>query len=420
MTPERIEITTLPNGLRVVSETVPHVQSVSVGLWVGAGSRDEPASVRGISHFIEHMLFKGTERRSPRDIASEIESRGGSMNAFTDKEFTCFYARTLADDVGVAIDVLADMLRHSSLDPDELARERNVVLEEIKRYRDTPEELIHDVFTETLWRTHPLGRSVIGSARTVGALDREAVAAHLSAHYTPDRIVLAAAGNVPHERLVELAMRHLGDMEGGRRRPARRAARESGLQRRMRRRTEQVHFCLGGPAVDHESEQRYALSVLDTALGGTMSSRLFQEIREKRGLAYSIGTYTAAFREGGVIVVNGGTSPETFDAVMDLTRAELEKVREEGLSEQEVADSKQQLRGGLLLGLESMSNRMMRMGRSMLALGRIPSVDHILARFGAVTGAEVRMIAAEVFREDRLTLAAIGPFARGDEGGSSV
>jgi len=420
MSPERIELTALPNGLRVVSETVPHVQSVSVGLWVGAGSRDEAPAVRGISHFIEHMLFKGTERRSPRDLASAIESRGGSLNAFTDKEFTCFTARTLADDLALAVDVLADMVRHSKLDPEELARERNVVIEEIKLYRDTPEDLIHDLFTETLWRTHPLGRCVIGTARTIGALDRETVAAHLAAHYTPDRMVLAAAGNVPHDDVVRLAERHFGDMEGGQRRAPRRAARESGLQRRIRRRTEQVHFCLGGRGVNHESERRYALSVLDTALGGNMSSRLFQEIREKRGLAYHIGTYTAAFREGGLIVVNGGTSLETFDKVLELTRAELRKVCEEGLTEQELAEAKQQLRGGLLLGLESMSNRMMRMGRSLLALGRIPPIEDVLARFNAVTGDDVRQVAAEAFREDRLTLAAIGPFPRETEGDTSA
>src|SRR5437016_3884657 len=206
---ENIEVTTLPNGIRVVSETVTHVQSTSIGLWVGVGSRDEEKEVRGVTHFIEHMLFKGTKRRDARQIADEIESRGGALNAFTDKEYTCYYAKALSEHASVVMDVLTDMLRNSTLDPEELQREKGVVIEEIKRYKDTPEDIVHDLFAETLWHSHPLGRPIIGTEKTVGALERENLRSFIDTHYTPDRIVVSASGNVPHEELVNLADKYL-------------------------------------------------------------------------------------------------------------------------------------------------------------------------------------------------------------------
>src|SRR5688500_9298002 len=215
MKAEKIELTTLPNGLRVVSETVDHVQSVSMGIWVGVGERDEEKDVLGISHFIEHMVFKGTPKRDARQIADEIESRGGSLNAFTDKEYTCCYARALAEHAPIAMDVLTDMLRNSPFDPEEITRAKGVVLEEIKRDKDAPEDLVHDLFAQTLWRSHPLGRPVIGTARTVAGLERDHITKHIGSHYTPDRVVVSAAGNVTHAEVVELATKYLGDMKGG-------------------------------------------------------------------------------------------------------------------------------------------------------------------------------------------------------------
>jgi predicted Zn-dependent peptidase len=412
---ENIEITTLANGIRVVSETVTHVQSVSIGIWVGVGSRDEERGVRGITHFIEHMLFKGTERRDARQIADEIESRGGSLNAFTDKEYTCYYAKALAEHADIVLDVLTDMLRHSALDSEELGREQNVVIEEIKRYNDTPDDIVHDIFAQTLWKTHPLGRPVIGTSKTVAALDRQNLIDYISTHYTPDRIVVSASGNVKHADIVTLAEKSLGDMRGStyHRKPVRPPV-ASGQNKQMRKRTEQVHFCYGSPAFSQHDENRYTLTILDTVLGGNMSSRLFQEIREKRGLAYSIGSYSVSYDEGGMFTVYGGTSPDTFEQVLDLTRVELEKVKRDGLTEDEVSKSKTQIRGALVLGLENMSSRMMRMGKSLLYFDRVIPLDEIIQKINAVSHDDLGRISNTLFDESQLTLAAVGPFRKAE------
>lgn len=410
MITENIEITTLPNGVRVVSETVPYVQSVSAGIWVGVGSRDEDRSVRGITHFIEHMLFKGTPTRDARQIADEIESRGGSLNAFTDKEYTCYHAKALAEHVDIVMDVLTDMLRHSLLDPTELRREKNVVLEEIKRYKDTPDDLIHDIFAQTLWKTHALGRPIIGTERTVASLEREHLTDYMAAHYTPDRIVVSAAGNVPHAEMVRLTEKYLGDLSG--RSNGRRSTRpqSSGESRMVRKRTEQVHFCLGTTGFGQQDNDRYVLTILDMVLGGNMSSRLFQEIREKRGLAYAIGSYSVSYQESGVFVIYGGTSPATFGQVLDLTRAEIEKVKRENLTADEIAKAKTQIRGALVLGLENMSSRMMRMGKSLLYFGTVTPLEEIVQKINAVTRDDIARVSNALFGESHLTLAAVGPF----------
>ncbi len=414
---ENIEITTLANGIRVVSETVTHVQSVSIGIWVGVGSRDEERGVRGITHFIEHMLFKGTARRDARQIADEIESRGGSLNAFTDKEYTCYYAKALAEHADLVMDVLTDMLRHSALDAEELGREQNVVLEEIKRYDDTPDDIVHDIFAQTVWSTHPLGRPVIGTSKTVAALDRNNLIDYISTHYTPDRIVVSASGNMRHDEIVALAEKSLGDMTGStyQRRPIRPPL-PSGKDKRTRRRTEQVHFCYGAPAFGQHDDDRYVLAILDTVLGGNMSSRLFQEVREKRGLAYAIGSYSVAYDEGGLFTVYGGTSPDTFKQVLDITKTEIEKVKREGLTDDEITKSKTQIRGALVLGLENMSSRMMRMGKSLLYFDRVIPLNEIIHKINAVTHDDLARISNMLFDESKLTLAAVGPFRKGELG----
>lgn len=409
---QNIELTTLPNGVRVVSETVPYVQSVSVGLWVGVGSRDESEPVRGITHFIEHMLFKGTPTRSARTIAEEIESRGGMLNAFTDKEYTCYYAKALSEHVEIVMDVLSDMLIHSLLDPQEIAREKNVVLEEIKRYKDQPEDTVHDIFAQTLWKNHPLGRPIIGTSRTVSSLTREHIQEYMQTHYTPDKIVVSVAGNVAHAEVVELASRFLGGISGP---PYRRRVRKpqpSGVSKTVRRRTEQVHFCLGGQGFGQREDDRWVLTIIDSVLGGNMSSRLFQEIREKRGLAYAIGSYAVSYSEGGIFAVHGGTSPQTFSQVLDLTMKELENIRQNNLTEDEVTKSKAQVRGALVLSLENMSSRMMRMGRSMIHFGRVIPLEDILQKIHAVTHDDIARVAIQVFDSSNLTLAAIGPLER--------
>lgn len=411
---ECIEITRLPGGVRVVSEEVTHVQSVAIGLWVGVGSRYEERPVRGITHLIEHMLFKGTARRTARDLADEVESRGGRLNAFTDKEYTCYYVRALAEHAEVALDVLCDMLLNSLLDAEELRREKNVVLEEIKRHEDSPEDAVHDLFASAIWKSHPLGRPTIGTTRTVVSLEPEDLRSYMRRHYTPDRVVVAASGNLPHGQLVEMVARHLGSLSGPLHRYIVRAPRPSCESRRIRKRTEQVHFCLGTQGFAHGDDDRYTLSVIDTAVGGTMSSRLFQEIREKRGLAYSIGTYSVSYRESGLFAVYGGTSLETFDQVVDLARAQLADVAEKGLTEEEIRSAKMHVRGALVLGLEGMNSRMTRMGSAMIHLDRVVPMAEVLAKIEAVTTDDVIRVARSIFHPDRMTLTAIGPFARGE------
>ena len=412
-TTENIQITTLPNGVRVVSENVTHVQSASVGLWVGIGSRDENDKIRGISHFIEHMLFKGTRQRTAREIADEIEQRGGHLNAFTGKETTCYETRVLADDTPLACDILTDMFRNSLFDSDEMEREKRVVIEEIKMYEDTPEEMVHDVFEQTLFAKHPLGQPIIGSDKTVSGLSRDDITGYIDSRYRPDRIVLAAAGNVEHAELVGIAEKTLGDLQGLA--PARddKNPKASGKSKQIKKRdVEQVHFVLGTEGFSKSDKKRYSLSILNNVLGGNMSSRLFQEIREKRGLAYAIGSYGRSYQDGGYFCAYGGTSPDTYEQVLDLTRKEFANVRANGLTDDELRKAKTQVRGAIVLGLESMNARMNRYGDSLLSYGRVISIAEVLAEYEAVTHDSIAEVAAQVLNEDNMTLAAIGAFPR--------
>jgi predicted Zn-dependent peptidase len=407
---ENIELTTLPNGVRVVSENVPYVQSASVGIFVGVGSRDEDDRVRGISHFIEHMMFKGTPTRTAHQIADEVESRGGHLNAFTDKESTSYQARVLAEHTPLALDILTDMLLRSLHDPEEIEREKRVVIEEIKMYEDTPEEMVHEMFEQTLWDSHPLGKSIVGTEASVSALKRDDLTNHIGTRYRPDRIIVSAAGNVEHSEIVALAEKALGGLEGAA--PARSLStpQASGKSAsKGRRDIEQTHFCLGTAAYSKHDPERYALSILNNVLGGNMSSRLFQEIREKRGLAYAIGSYGRNYQDGGHFCVYGGTSPDTYEQVLDLTRKEFAKVRKEGLTEDELTKAKTQVRGALVLGLENMNARMNRYGDSLLAYGRVVPISEILDRYEAVTHAKIAEAAERVLDDAKLTLTSIGP-----------
>ncbi len=409
---ENIQLTTLPNGVRVVSETVPHVQSVSVGMFVGIGSRDETDPVRGISHFIEHMMFKGTRKRTARQIADEIESKGGHLNAFTDKETTCYHLRVLAEHTPLALDILTDMLRGSLFDADEMEREKRVVLEEIKMYEDSPEDRIHEIFESTLWSTHPLGKPIIGTDKTVSGLTRDNIVDYIGECYRPDRIVISAAGNIPHDELVKLASDALGDMEGKAPVRKQRKPKPTGKSKQVRKRdVEQVHFCLGTAAFSKQQKERYSLSILNNVLGGNMSSRLFQEIREKRGLAYAIGSYGRSYEDGGYFCVYGGTSPTTYDQVVELTHGEFDKVRKEGITDDELTKAKTQVRGALVLGLESMSARMNRYGDNILSYGRVVPLEEILSNYEAVSQESIAAVAKQVLDPEQLTLTAIGPFS---------
>lgn len=409
---EAVEITTLPNGLRVVSEHVPAVRTVSIGVFVGVGARYELASENGLTHFIEHMVFKGTPRRTARDIAVEIESRGGMLNAFTEKEYTCYYARSLSEDAPVVLDVIADMLRNPILAPEEVDRERNVVIEEIRRARDDAEDAVHDLLDRTVWAQHPLGRPVAGTQRTVSSLTSERIGQFMESHYEPQSMVVAAAGRIPHRTLTRLAERHLGDMSVRRRARRGRPPTPRSVTTLRRKRSEQVQFCMGLPAFGHGDPRKYTLSLLDMVLGGSMGSRLFQEIREKRGLAYDIGTHTSAYSDCGLFSVSGGTSPDTFDAVLRLTRDELKRTQDAGLSEEELSQAKRRVRGMIALSLESTASRMMGLGRSLLLLGRVIPLDEVLSQVEAVSHEDILTVARELFDPERASLAAIGPFGK--------
>lgn len=400
----------LPNGLRILSESVPHVQSISIGVWISSGGRDEDDVNRGVSHFIEHMLFKGTERRTARQIADEFDSIGGQLNAFTDKEYTCYFAKVLSEHLPVALDVLSDMLLNSKLDPQEIALEKNVVLEEIKRHEDTPEDLVHDILVETVWSGHPLGKSIIGTQESVGSLTRDDLVEFMRTSYAPDSIVIAAAGDLVHEEFVDRISGLFSGLEGDKiptvhEVPA--FSTESLLTDKL---TEQVHFCVGAPGFSQLDPERYSMALIDTTLGGGMSSRLFQEIRENRGLVYAIGSYAAAYREGGFFTVYGGTSLENVDEVVELVRAEFANVRDSNITDEELNRAKNQIKGGLVLSQESTSNRMMRMAKSELYFGRTIPLEELLASIWKVTHDDIAHVAERIFTDSPFPVVAIGPF----------
>jgi predicted Zn-dependent peptidase len=399
----------LPNGIRVIIEAVPHVGSASIGFWIDAGSRWETEEQAGISHFLEHMLFKGTERRTARDIAEELDSVGGRLNAFTDKEATCYYARVLGEHVPLAIDVLGDMILNSVFDPEELARERNVILEEIKQHEDDPEGLVHDLAARNLWPDHPLGRPVIGYPETVSAFDREKTQEYLEEWYAPDRLIVAAAGQLDPSEVLGLIQETFGDRKPRPRQAAKTTLHAVPGEHLISRDTEQVNLCLSFPGLTQTDNDRYALACLDVAYGGGMSSRLFQEIRESRGLAYSIGSYFVGFHEGGLFTVFAGTSPETADEVVQIVRDEAAKMCAEGLTEEELHRAKNQIKGSLLMGLESMSERMSRLGKTELYFGRVITVEEVVEKIAAVTPEDVHRVSQAILGAPA-SLTAIGPF----------
>lgn len=400
----------LPNGVRVLCEPISYVQSAAIGIWCQTGSRMESPTEAGISHLIEHMLFKGTERRSAEQIAQDIEGRGGSMNAFTDREMTCYYARVLADDIENAIDVLADMFTHSLLAPDDLELEKSVVQEEIRKYEDSPEDHIHDLHARMRWGNHPLGKPIIGTHESVGKFKREDLVEYMSKRYVGGKTIVAVAGNVDPVEVRDLAEKNLESLTNDFELPNDPPPTSEPGEHLISKDVEQVHFCTGGDGVNVYDDRKYAMSVLDAMLGGSMSSRLFQEIREKRGLAYSIGSYVAPYREAGAFTIYGGTSPKTFGEVREVIGKEIAKLRDPLAAQEEVDRTKRMLKGNLVLGLESMSARMTRMARNEMLFGRDIPVEETLERIGAVQPADVRDLAVEFLDPASLTTTAIGPF----------
>jgi predicted Zn-dependent peptidase len=386
-------------------------------VWVGVGSRDETAAQHGCSHFLEHLLFKGTAERSALDISIALDAVGGEFNAFTAKEYTCFHARVLDTDLPLAIDVLGDMITSSLLSDEDVEAERDVILDEIAMHDDDPDDVAHNLFAEQAWGSGtPLGRSIAGTVGSIEALSRAQVQRYYRRHYRPANIVIAAAGNVDHADVVRRVQRSFGRAEflAGEADPlpARRAARRrprvhGGLVEAVRP-FEQVNLVLGMEGVDRNDDRRFALGVLNTALGGGTSSRLFQEVRERRGLAYSVFSFASHHADSGVVGVSVGCLPNKLDDVLAVVRTELSRVAAHGISEEELARGKGQLRGGLVLGLEDSGSRMSRLGKAELVHDELLSIDEVIARIDAVTLDEVREVAAAVFGSPEI-LAVVGP-----------
>jgi predicted Zn-dependent peptidase len=411
--------TVLPSGIRVLTEAIPAMRSVAIGVWVGVGSRDETAEQSGVSHFLEHLLFKGTERRTAMDISAEIEAVGGETNAFTAKEYTCYYARVLDADLPLAVDVMCDVVTSSVLSPADVETERGVILEEIAMQDDEPGDEVHDVFMEAVFDAHPLGRRISGSADTIAALTRDQIHDFFRDRYRAPSIVIAAAGNLTHDAVVAQVDAGFAGFGPGAATPA--VPRSgtplvpvaAGRVAVLDKDTEQAHVVLGGGGLVRDDERRFALGVLNNVLGGGMSSRLFQEIREKRGLAYSVYSYTSLYADAGLFGVYAGCAPGKVDEVLALTRDELAKVAASGLTATEVARGKGMLKGSLVLGLEDTGSRMSRLGKGELLHRELLSVDQLLARIDGVTEADVARVAAELLA-GQPSLAVIGPFGDRD------
>lgn len=407
--------TTLDNGVQVITESMPHVRSASVGFWVRIGSRDEGDAVEGASHFLEHLLFKGTEERSARDIAEALDAVGGDLNAFTSKEYTCYHARVIDQDLPLAGDVLADMFARATIAPDDVEAERTVVLEEINIHHDTPEDLVHTDLAAVLLEGHPLSREVLGSAESITGMSRDAVADYYAEHYRPHNLTVAAAGNVDHGRAVEITEMLTGDLpRAGGQRPQRRppegpARSEVSIRHRP---TEQVHVALGVRGLPRDDDRRFALLVLNAVLGGGMSSRLFQEVREQRGLAYSTYSYHAAYGDAGWFGAYAGTSPARVDEVLRVVSDELDGFAA-SVTDDEVARAKGSVKGAVVLGMEDSGSRMTRLGKMICTGAEVVSIDEALRRIDAVDRADVEALASELFEGPRC-LAVVGPFTDDD------
>ncbi|RRJ65407.1 insulinase family protein [Paenibacillus oralis] len=400
--------TQLKNGLRVVMEQIPTCRSVSFGIWVKTGSRNEQPEVGGISHFIEHMLFKGTERFSAKDIAEQFDAIGGNVNAFTSKEYTCYYAKVLDEHLPIAVDVLSDMFFRSLFDAEELRKEKNVIVEEISMYEDTPDDMVHDLVSQAAYGEHPLALPILGTEEQLRAMESGHLRAYMREHYTLENTVISVAGNID-DQVIELLEKYFGDFAVRGDQVSLAAPDFLGDLKFHRKKTEQNHICLSFPGLPIGDEKQYAMTLLNNALGGGMSSRLFQEIREKRGLAYSVYSYHSSHADSGLFTVYAGTAPRQTKEVLELTKELLHDVSVNGITESELSKGKEQLKGSLILSLESTGSRMNRLGKNELMLGRHYTLDEMIARIEAVTMDDVNNVLGRMFSR---------PFALAMVGGS--
>lgn len=407
--------TVLPGGLRIITEQVPGVRSVAFGIWVAVGSRDETAAAMGSAHYLEHLLFKGTSKRSALEISASIEAVGGDLNAFTTKEYTCYYARVLDVDLPLAIEVVSDVVNDALILPEDVEAERGVILEEIAMHDDDPSDVVHDEFASLLFADTALGRPVLGTVDTIESIPRAAINRFYRGRYKPQSMVIAAAGNLDHEVVVKLVKKAFGHYldETAEARPARKRGQrvKHGLGIKViNRPTEQAHLVLGVPGPARSDERRFALAVLTTAFGGGMSSRLFQEIREKRGLAYSVYAFSQGFADDGMFGIYVGCLPGKVKTVLEVCRAELQSLVSGGLTRDEIERGKGQVRGSTVLGQEDTGARMTRIARSELHDEPLLSLDQLLAKIDAVTPDEINAVAGDLFNTSP-RLAVIGPFA---------
>jgi len=405
---------TLSNGIRVVSETLPKSRSISIGVWVKVGSRHEPPEIGGVSHFIEHLFFKGTETRTAKDIAIEMDSIGGEMNAFTAQETTTYYAKVVDEHLPVVIDILSDILLHSKFDPVEMEKERKVILEEIKGVEDTPDDFIHELFTNTVWPDNSLGRPILGTKETIKALKHKDIIAYIDDYYSPKEIVISVAGNFEHGRLIELLNASFGKLS------------RAGVPKKevtpdftravavRKKQLEQVQICIGCKGLHYTHEDRFVISALNTVLGNSMSSRLFQEVREQNALAYSIYSYVTSYRDTGLLTIYAGADPSNALEVVRLVLKEVGKIKEEGITPAEETRVKNQIKGSLVLSLESSNSHMSRIARQEIYFGKYLSMDDIIKGVEKVTADQVQHLAQRLFTQENLSLTILGPLSRAD------
>ncbi|MGI4757215.1 MAG: M16 family metallopeptidase [Janthinobacterium lividum] len=406
-----IRQTTLANGLLVLTESMQHMRSVSIGVWVGTGSRDEQAAENGLSHFVEHMVFKGTKSRTAKQIARETDAIGGNLDAFTGKETICFNVKVLDQNVPAALDILADLVLNPTFSSEDIAREQSVVLEEIKMDEDNPDYLVHEIHTANFWKNDPLARSILGTAKTVSSFTEDVVRNFHNTRFTPENMVISAAGNLEHEEMIGQITRYFGALAPASKDTLARFPVPTAtphITLRSKKSLEQVQICLGVPAPKVDSPDRYALYLFNSILGGGMSSRLFQSVREDAGLAYSIYSELSPFRDTGALSVYAGTSVEKTREMIRLIVAEFQRLKSEPVSEDELERAKNQSKGNIVLGLESSSARMSNLARQQMYYGRFTSVDEIVADVDRVTTADIQRVANDLLQGDRISLTLLG------------
>lgn len=394
---------TCQNGVRIVLENIPTVRSAAIGVWIKTGSRNETPELNGVSHFLEHMFFKGTTKRNAREIAESFDSIGGQVNAFTSKEYTCYYAKVMDNHASYALEILADMFFNSTFDGEELKKEKNVVYEEIKMYEDTPDDIVHDLLSKAVYENHPLGYPILGTENTLETFNSDTLKKYVHDMYTPDKVVVSIAGNVD-EKMIKEVENYFGSYQGGEDRLE--LVKPSFHENRITRKkdTEQAHLCLGYNGLEIGNDKTYSLITLNNILGGSMSSRLFQDVREQRGLAYSVYSYHSSYQDSGMVTVYGGTGTNQLDSLYETIQETLDTLKRDGITEKELRNSKEQLKGSLMLSLESTNSRMSRNGKNELMLGEHRSLDDIIIKIDEVTEDTVNELANQIFTEHSLSL----------------